>query len=859
MPLYLTDLPNNATAVITKVKGYGAFRKRMAEMGFVSGTAVKAIKKAPLQDPAEYELMNYHVSLRRSEAAMIEIMACEAIDAVSSNYTHSNVTQWTTPSDETEKSSGRNHDKTIQVALVGNPNCGKTTLFNYAAGRHERVGNYGGVTVDIKTAHFIQQDYRIELSDLPGTYSISEYTPEELYVRKHLAEDLPDVVINVIDASNMERNLFLTTQLIDMNIRVVIALNMYDELQAKGDKFDYHHLSEMIGIPVIPTVASKGKGIGTLLDTVIDVYEDTFKETHSNETIHDLTNIHHHIRHIHINYGEELNQSIQKIKSQVKQHHTINDTFHSQYVAIKLLEDDRKFTSQIASFANSEAIINTAREEISRIEKIHNAKTETLIADAKYAFIRGALKETYQPATTSPNPKGYRADRILTHKWIGIPLFLLFMWTMFQLTFSIGSYPMELIENGVSALGTLIHANMQESTLRDLLVDGIIGGVGGVIVFLPNILILFFCISLMEDTGYMARAAFIMDKVMHKIGLHGKSFIPMLMGFGCGVPAIMATRTLDNRKDRLLTMLIIPFMSCSARLPVYILLISAFFPNNQGLILLSIYATGVFLAAVMAILFRKLLFKKEEVPFVMELPPYRIPTIRNTAIHTWNKSVQYLSKMGTVILTVSILIWALGYFPTDVTYSKNYEQEIAMIQNQRITEEILLESDLVETEKEENLWETEKNRKIETLLTAQNAEHLEQSYIGQLGHFISPVLAPLGYDWKIGVSIITGIAAKEIVVSTMGVLYQSAPTTGESSVNLYTKLQEQTFKFGDKVGEKVFSPRIAYSFMLFVLIYFPCIAAMAAIRREAGLKWAIFTAIYTTVLAWLVAFVMYQI
>lgn len=814
---YLVDLPNNQTATISKVKGYGAFRKRITEMGFVQGTQVKAIRKAPLQDPIEYELMGYRVSLRKSEAALIEIET-ENYSPEKQNF------EGILESDECKQQT-KNNGRTIEVALVGNPNCGKTTLFNRATGKHERVGNYGGVTVDIKTAHFNRHNYRIDLTDLPGTYSISEYSPEELFVRKHIAEAHPDVVINVIDASNLERNLFLTTQLIDMNIRVVIALNMYDELEARGDTFDYQLFSKMIGIPVVPTVALKGKGIDDLLDTVIDVYEENRPN----------------MRHIHINYGEDINNSILRIKAKVKKHSAINDALHSQYVAIKLLENDKTFTAQIAAFSNSEAIINIAKEEINRLERKYNSKTETIITDAKYAFIRGALKETCQLNSVTHEAKGYKADRVLTHKWLGIPVFLLFMWAMFQSTFSLGAYPMEWIETGVATLGDFILNNMGEGMLRDLLVDGIIGGVGGVIVFLPNILILFFCISLMEDSGYMARAAFIMDKVMHKIGLHGKSFIPMLMGFGCGVPAIMATRTLENRKDRILTMLIVPFMSCGARLPVYILLISAFFPHNQGLILLSIYAIGILLAAITAIVLNKVFFKKAEAPFVMELPPYRLPTLRNVGIHTWNKSVQYLTKMGTIILVASILIWALGYFPQNMEYSTDYEQQMEQVaQNADLSDEV-------------------KDEHISNLEIAQESERMENSYIGRLGYFIEPVIEPLGYDWKIGVSILTGVAAKEIVVSTMGVLYQSDLEADESSVNLQNKLQEQRFTSGEKIGEKVFSPLIAYSFMLFVLIYFPCIAALVAIRREAGMKWAVFTAFYTTALAWIIAFGVYKI
>jgi ferrous iron transport protein B len=819
MVRYLTDLQDSETAVISKVKGYGAFRKRISEMGFVRGTHVRAIKKAPLQDPIEYELMGYRVSLRKSEAAMVEIASrSEAEAAEHHGYDGTFV-------DEGKRRRCRDRGKNIQVALVGNPNCGKTTIFNHTTGRHERVGNYGGVTVDVKTAHFCQQDYRIDLTDLPGTYSISEYSPEELFVRKHLAEELPDVVINVIDASNLERNLFLTTQLIDMNIKVVIALNMYDEMQARGDRFDYQRFGKLIGIPIVPTVAAKGKGIGTLWDKVVDAYEENVPDS----------------RHIHISYGAEINASLLRIKAEVKKHNAISDALHAQYVAIKLLEEDKAFAQQIAAYAGSQEILRVAQEEVLRLEKAYGAKTETVITDAKYAFIRGALQETYQPAAARQEARGYTSDRLLTHRWLGIPMFLLFMWGMFQLTFTLGSYPMAWIEAGVAALGGWLQGAMPEGMLRDLLVDGIIGGVGGVIVFLPNILILFFCISLMEDTGYMARAAFIMDKVMHKIGLHGKSFIPMLMGFGCGVPAIMATRTLDNRKDRLLTMLIVPLMSCSARLPVYVLFISAFFAAHQGLVLLSIYAAGVLLAAAVAVLLKKLFFKKADVPFVMELPPYRLPTLRNIGVHTWGKSVQYLTKMGTVILVASILIWALGYFPRSVTYTKSYEQEMALVaQSDSLTDEV-------------------KEAQLAALAIAQESERMESSYIGRIGHFIAPAIAPLGYDWKIGVSIITGLAAKEIVISTMGVLYQSDLEADETSASLHQKLQEQTFTSGSRAGQRVFTPLVAYSFMLFILIYFPCVATLSAIRREAGTRWAVFAALYTTGLAWVVALAVYKV
>ena len=815
---FLSELRDGESAFITKVRGYGAFRKRITEMGFVSGTLVTAIKKAPLQDPAEYELMGYRVSLRRSEAELIEILPAGSLGLEEKLYNGTHRLE-TVPQIFREKS------QHIHVALVGNPNCGKTTLFNYATGKHERVGNYGGVTVDLKTARLKKNDHTLFVTDLPGTYSISEYSPEELFVRHHLTDEMPDVVINVIDASNIERNLYLTTQLIDMDIKVVIALNMYDELENKGDSFDYKMLGEMIGIPIVPCIASRGKGIDELLQKVTDVYLDTEKS----------------VRHVHISYGADINQSIEKLTGLIEKDKFLTDRYHSQYLAIKLLENDSHTFISLAELPNTTTIINTAKREQTRLEKAFSEKTETILTDAKYAFIKGALKETYHLAAEKKKKVGHDADSLLTHKWLGFPVFLFFMWAMFQVTFTLGSYPMDWIDAGLGWLSDSISNTMPVGALHDLIIDGIIGGVGGVIVFLPNILILFFCISLMEDTGYMARAAFIMDRLMHKIGLHGKSFIPLLMGFGCNVPAVMATRTLENRKDRLLTMLIIPFMSCSARLPVYVLLISAFFPVRQGLVLLSIYIIGVLLAILMALIFKKIFFKKADVPFVMELPPYRMPTLRNTSIHMWNKSVQYLTKMGTIILFASILIWALGYFPRNSENAMKYTTAIMDIQNSS------------------NLSDSTKELQITRLSIERESERMEKSYIGQIGHFITPVIAPLGYDWKIGVSIITGLAAKEILIGSMGVLYQSDLDADETSVGLQNKLQQQVFTTGPRVGEKVFSPLVAFSLMLFVLIYFPCIAVIAAVKREANWGWAVFTMVYTTVLAWLVAFATYQV
>jgi ferrous iron transport protein B len=817
--LHLSDLRNEEVGIITKVKGHGAFRKRITEMGFVKGKLVKVIKNAPLQDPIEYEILGFRISLRRSEAGLIEVIHSDELSTVTETSFEGTITYTSMEQSVEDKT------HTINIALVGNPNSGKTTLFNYATGKHERVGNYGGVTVDTKEAHLIQNGYTINITDLPGTYSISEYSPEELFVRKHITENMPDVVVNVIDASNLERNLFLTSQLMDMNISVVIALNMYDEMENKGDKLDYESLGKIIGIPIVTTVASKGEGIKELIGKVIDVYEN-------NDPV---------ARNAQINYGTNVEESLERLTELIKKNSQISDLYYPRYAAIKLIENDKSFISHLSGFPQTETIISTAKKEIAKQEREFKEKADTIIADAKYGFISGVLKETYTQKQLNRRQTSHAIDVLITHKYLGFPIFIFFLWLMFQLTFSLGSYPMDWIDTGVGELGNLVSGILPEGSLHDLIIDGIIGGVGGVIIFLPNILILFFCISLMEDTGYMARAAFIMDKLMHKIGLHGKSFIPLIMGFGCNVPAVMATRTLENRKDRILTMLIIPFMSCSARLPVYVLFISAFFPNNQGLVLLSIYLIGIVLAILVALLFKKIFFAKQDVPFVMELPPYRIPTLRNTLIHMWSKSIQYLTKMGTVILTASILIWALGYFPRDVQYSKNYDGLI---------EQVSSNNSLSETQKEEQITQMEIDKE---------SERMENSYIGKLGHMIVPVIQPLGWDWKIGVSILTGLAAKEIVVGSMGVLYQSDMEADETSTNLRDKLQQQTFTSGPRIGEKVFTPLVAYSLMIFILIYFPCVATIAAIKKEANLKWATFTMVYTTILAWLVAFTTYHV
>jgi ferrous iron transport protein B len=816
---YLSDIRTGDEAIITKVLGHGAFRKRITEMGFVKGEKVIVIKNAPLQDPVEYEIMGYKVSLRRSEAELVEVVSIEDAKQLSEVKFEGTIDE------NTLKVSALEKGKVINVALVGNPNCGKTTLFNYASGSHERVGNYSGVTVDAKEAMLKKDGYTFKIVDLPGTYSITEYSPEELYVRTHIMEKMPDIVINVVDSSNLKRNLFLTTQLIDMNIKVVIALNMYDELEKRGVKFEYDVLGEMLGIPIIPTVASKGIGVDELFKKLIEVYEDRDPS----------------VRHIHINYGPLIETAINKIQAEIWKNPKITDKQSSRYVAIKLLETDKTTLVQLKEYGNFEQIKTLTKNTISELEKEYGERSETIITDAKYGFIDGAMKETYREPKKDKYKLKRELDDLLTHKVWGFPIFLFLMWLMFQATFTLGKFPMEWIDSGVQALGQWLQNVMSPGALRDLLVDGIIGGVGGVIIFLPNIMILFFFISLMEDTGYMARASFIMDKLMHKIGLHGKSFIPLVMGFGCNVPAIMATRTLDNKKDRILTMIITPFMSCSARLPVYVLLISAIFPQNQGLVLFTIYLIGILLAVTTALIMKRVVFAKKEVPFVMELPPYRIPTLKNTSLHMWHKGQQYLKKMGNVILLASILIWALGYFPRHIDYSTNYDAQITSVK---------MNNQLQTSDKDQKVMQLEMNKE---------SERQEKSYIGQLGHAIEPVIRPLGFDWKMGVSIITGLAAKEIVVSTMGILYQADPEAEAGAGSLGDKIKEQTHNKGEFKGQAVFTPLVSFGFMLFILIYFPCVAVIAAIKKESSWGWAVFTMVYTTAIAWVVAFASYQI
>lgn len=816
----LSELNTGEKGVIVKVLGHGGFRKRIVEMGFIKGKTVEVILNAPLKDPIKYRLLDYEISLRRQEAEMIEVVSEQEARTTQSPY-HGSITEEITVPEAEMVALAKGKRRTINVALVGNPNCGKTSLFNIASGAHEHVGNYSGVTVDAKEGFFDFQGYHFRIVDLPGTYSLSAYTPEEIYVRKHIIDETPDVIINVVDASNLERNFYLTTQLIDMNVRMVIALNMYDELEASGNKLDYLKLSQLFGVPMVPTVCRKGEGVDKLFHVIIGIYEGSDFLTQKKaeirtEVLEDLRDWHEtyvpdhkfgshseeeHIRprgifrHIHINHGPELERSIQAVKKLISVNEQIRHKYSTRFLAIKLLEDDKDIELFVETLPDGGEILALRDKEVQRIYNVMNEDSEQAITDAKYGFITGALKETFTDNHMEKEQTTRVIDSIVTHRIWGYPIFFLFLYIMFEGTFVLGDYPMQGIEWLVDQLGNLIRNNMAEGPLKDMLVDGIIGGVGGVIVFLPNILILYFFISVMEDSGYMARAAFIMDKIMHRMGLHGKSFIPLIMGFGCNVPAIMASRTIEDRKCRLITMLVNPLMSCSARLPIYLVMVGAFFPNQASFVLLCIYATGIILAVLMARLFSKFLVKGDDAPFVMELPPYRMPTTKSILRHTWEKGAQYLKKMGGIIMIASIIIWFLGYYPQHDAYETVAEQQ-------------------------------------------------ENSYIGQIGKAVEPVIEPLGFDWKLGIGLISGVGAKELVVSTLGVLYTNEEDV--ENVNLSNRIP--------------ITPLAALAYMLFVLIYFPCIATLAAIKQESGSwKWALFAAGYTTVLAWCIAFVVYQL
>ena len=833
----LSDLNTGEQGVIVKVNGHGSFRKRLIEMGFIAGKKVTVVLNAPLKDPIEYEILGYKLSLRRSEAEQIEVIGeSEAKEVMKKDSSFDTIyaddcdDEWSLSNLMKKLAEERKH--VIRVALVGNPNCGKTSLFNIASGSHEHVGNYSGVTVDAKEGRFEYKGYKFVLVDLPGTYSLSAYSPEELYVRKNLIDNVPDVVINVVDASNIERNLYLTAQVIDMNLRVVMALNMYDEFKDKGDELDIKQLGYLLGMPVCPTVSRDGTGIPELFDTVIKIY------TQSDPKL---------ARHIHINHGAELEKSIDRIKLLLQKNQSLRDKYSTRYLAIKYLEDDKDIEKIIDTLPNRDEIISARVIEEQRIIDLLHTNTESAIVDAKYAFIQGALAETYKPHqdTTPRKTVTDKIDAIVTNKWMAFPIFIAVLYLIFQTTFAVGDYPMQWIDWFVGKFGEFVAMFMADGWLKDLVVDGIISGVGSVLVFLPNILILYFFISLMEDSGYMSRAAFIVDKLMHKIGLHGKSFIPMVMGFGCNVPAIMATRAIESRKSRMITIAIIPFMSCAGRLPIFVLLAGAFFPHNAALVLLGIYLLGIVLAILSAIVLSKFV-KDDDLPFVMELPPYRIPTAKAIWRHTWEKGKQYLQKMATTILVCSVIIWFLGYFPKNKELMAAQEEYATLAQTP--AGRLSANADDVDVNAA-----TATKKELITRIDSLYAYQQENSYIGQLGRMVSPALDPLGFNWKMDVGLLTGIAAKELVVSTLGVMYSEGAKVSEGR-DMSEDTQLQSALVNDV------TPAAALSFMVFILLYFPCVATFVAIKNETGKwRWAVACCAYTMAVAWIMSFIVYRL
>lgn len=791
----LSELMTGQSATILKVSGHGGFRRRIVEMGFVRGQRVEVVLNAPLKDPIEYKIMGYEVSLRRSEAAMVVVLSDEEVAKLLKGPSQP-AQPFTQPAGEAPVCESADellsrHSRTISVALVGNPNSGKTSLFNAISGGHEHVGNYSGVTVGAKIGYYTYRGYRFEITDLPGTYALSAYTPEERYVREHLFEQTPDVVVNTVVASNLERNLYLTTELIDINPRMVVALNMYDELRDSGAKLDYENLGAMMGVPMVPIEARNKRGIKKLLNTIIAVYE-------GNDT---------RVRHIHISQGAVIDESLRRLNRAMNDSlEELPKSFPPRYYALKMLEKDKQIRAMLKPCERYGAWKEIAHHERKRIEEALGEDIETAITNQKYGFIQGALRETYTPGLREEVTATALIDTLVTHKLWGFPIFFLLMGFMFWCTFSLGTYPQAWIDALVGWIGGVVDSLLPAGTLRDLVVDGIIGGVGSVIVFLPNIMILYLFIAFMEDSGYLARAAFIMDKVMHRIGLHGKSFIPLVMGFGCNVPAIMATRTIESRSSRLITILITPFMSCSARLPIYLLLAGIFFPQHGGLVMTALYLLGIVMAVLTARLMRRFLFRVDETPFVMELPPYRLPSWKTTLSHMWDKCAQYLRKMGGMILIASIIIWFLSYYPRSEETPVRYES----------------------------------------------------SYLGTIGKRCEPLFEPLGLNWKAGVALLSGVAAKEIVVSTMGVLYTDAePTHADSAPP--TEIEEVAPLSTRISSSKDFSTASAMGFLVFILLYFPCIATISAIGNEAGWKWAMLAVIYDTLLAWVVAFATYHL
>ncbi len=818
----ISEMQAGQKGCIVKVKGHGSARKRAVDAGFYKGVCIEILDSDTTHMNIDVEGMQRKLTL--PEASMIEVLTTEEA-AQELQVKELSIGEL--------KDLAHRHRHKIEIALVGQPLSGKNSLFTTLTQGHAAPLPNAN---DILMGERDFQDYHLHITNLPDTYSLTSRTADTWTVRRHLVGDNPDIVISVIDATDLERSMQITAQLLDMNLRVIVALNKFDAMQAQGSKLDYQTLSRLLGTPIVPTVSLNNEGLEHLLHLAINIYEGAdfldddgevnkevmreLQEWHRNivhsdddtEHLADFTRDHtldtrykkHAYRHIHIYHGGELEQSIETLRNEVWESEYTRYRFSTRYVAIALLEGDADIEQFVRdNLPNSKAVFALRDKERRRYSRLMGESVPKAIRTAKRSFIQGALKETYIPAQSSAKANANlteRLDRLVTHKVWGVLIFLTSLFIMFEATFVLGEYPMQGIEWLVEKIGTGLEQLLPNGPIKDMVIDGIIGGVGGVIVFLPNILILYFFISLMEDSGYMSRAAFIMDKAMHKMGLHGKSFITLIMGFGCNVPAVLATRMIESRKSRLITMLVTPLMSCSARLPVYIIFVAAFFPHHSGIVLMGLYLTGIILAVLVARLLSRTVMRGDETPYVMELKPYRRPAWKVIFKHTWDKGYEYLKKMGGVILVASIVVWFLGYYPRSEQYATPAEQQ-------------------------------------------------EHSYIGRIGKAIEPAIEPLGFDWKMGIGLVSGVGAKELIVSTLGVLYANQEVdSAESEAQIAAALKTVT------------TPAAALAYMLFVLIYFPCLATLIAIKKETkGWGWAIFTAVYTTALAWIVAFAVFQI
>ena len=666
----------------------------------------------------------------------------------------------------------------ILVAVVGMPRCGRTTLFQQL--QHQGY-------IDAETGSAVYSGKNICFINVQEDSPQADVRSMAKGVAAFIRHQHPDLVLNVVDSTNLEKSLQLTAQLIDMHLPLVVALNRYDELLKTGHSVKYDLLGEMMGFSAFPVDAKSGDEIGNLLARIVDAFE---KGTG--------------IKHTHVPYGQDLENCIANIEKVILTKPDLLD-FDERYLAIRLLEDCEEVRPILKDYADE--IIGVTRVESANLQRSFGKVPAVLIDNAREGFVHGALTETLVHSDdNSDHTFLEKLDAILTNKWLGIPLLVLVLFWVFEATFVLGAYPQQWIDNGITALSESLHQHINDNWFSSMLIDGVVQGVGAVLAFLPNIVILFFFLSLLEDSGYMSRAAFVMDKLMHKIGLHGRSFIPMLIGFGCNVPAIMAARSIDSKKDRTLTMLMIPFMSCSARLPVYMLFVSAFFAKQKALVMITIYIIGVLFSILFAFVMKHTkYFRQKQSDYVSTLPPFRKPTIRNTGAHIWERTSDYLKKISTVILAASVIIWALEYFPTAQT---------------------------------------------------QNGIDKEKSYLAMVGRGMEPIMRPLGFDWKMNVCILTGLPAKEAIVSTMGILYHASD---ESTESLTEVMRNEVYTYGPRIGQPVFTPAVSWAFMVFVLLYFPCIATIATLRREIGRGWAAFTVIHSLILAWVSAFLIFQI